>query len=241
MLHKTRGIILKSTPYSESSLVVHVYTELFGTQAYLLQGVRKNKSKIRLSMLQNLQLLDMVVYHKENGGLQRISELKANPVFQSIPLNIVKTSVALFICELLYNTLKEQQQDEELFEFVFSSIELLDLTEGNISNFHLWFLLRYTKYLGFFPHNNFNANSKYFDLREGLYVDTIPTQPLFLDEVSTQILSYLQNNTWEDIKVLKLSPEQRKNLLIQLINYYNIHIEHFKALKSHHVLEEVLQ
>jgi DNA repair protein RecO (recombination protein O) len=240
MLHKTRGIILKSTPYSESSLVIHIYTELFGTQSYLLQGVRKNKSKIRLSMLQNLQLVDMVVYHKENGGLQRISELKASPVFQSIPLNIVKTSLVLFICELLHNTLREQHQDENLFDFLFQSIELLDLTDGNVANFHLWFLLRYSQHLGFYPQNNITEQSKYFDMREASYVSSIPTHPAFLDETSTIILSHLQNNTWEDIRVLKLTKEQRKQMLLQLLNYYAAHIENFKALNSHHILEEIM-
>lgn len=240
MLHKTRGIILKSTPYSESSLVIHIYTELFGTQSYLLQGVRKNKSKIRLSMLQNLQLVDMVVYHKENGGLQRISELKASPVFQSISINIVKTSLALFMCELLHNTLKEQQQDEALFEFLYRSIELLDLEGGNVANYHLWFLLRYTQYLGFSPQNNFSSDSKYFDMRESSYVNSIPTHPAFLDETSTIILSHLQNSSWDEIRVLKLSKDQRKQMLLQLLNYYAAHIDNFKSLNSHHILEEVL-
>ena len=192
-------------------------------------------------MLQNLQLLDMVVYHKENSGLQRISELKANPVFHSISIDIVKTSLGLFICELLYNTLKEQQQDVQLFEFVYNSIKLLDLTEGNVANFHLWFLLKYSKHLGFFPHNNYTDHTKYFDLREGIYVTSMPTHPQFLDEFHTQILSYLHYNSWDELKVLKLSPDQRKKMLLELLNYYSTHIENFKSLKSHHILEEVLQ
>ena len=97
MLHKSRGIILKSTHYSESSLVVHIYTEKFGIQSYLLQGVRKNKSKIRTSMIQPLHLVQMVVYHKENNGLQRISELRNEPLLNNISRDFIKTSLSLFI------------------------------------------------------------------------------------------------------------------------------------------------
>ena len=93
MLHKTRGIVLKTFNYSETSLIVHVLTEKFGTQSYLLKGVRKNKTKIKMSMLQPLHLLDMVVYHKPNGGLQSIAELKNDPILSEIPYNIIKTSL----------------------------------------------------------------------------------------------------------------------------------------------------
>ena len=240
MLHKTRGIFLKSTPYSESSLVVQIYTERFGTQSYILQGVKKNKSKIRTSILQPLHLYEMVVYHKENGGLQRISECKNYPVLNKLPYDVLKSSIGIFICELLYNTLKEHQEDPELFEFIFQSVQLLDLTEKRISNFHLWFLIKYTKYLGFYPQNNIDSKTLYFDLRSAEFVPTIPTHPMFMDLEETKLMNELLNNNVETILDFKISSTLRKAILAKLLLYYQTHIENFKNLKSHSVLEEVL-
>jgi DNA repair protein RecO (recombination protein O) len=239
MLHKSRGIILKSTHYSESSLVVHIFTEKFGIQSYLLQGVRKNKSKIRTSMLQPLHLLQMVVYHKENNGLQRISELRNEPILNNISMDVVKTSLSLFICELLYQTLKEQPSDEELFNFLSHSIEMLDLTEQSVANFHIWFMLKYTKYLGFYP-QILSKNHLYFDLKNAQFVDSIPEHPIFMNEVCSQLMLQIMQSNFDQIQDIKINSENRKQLLMDLIRYYEWHLPGFKGLKSHHVLEEVL-
>lgn len=239
MLHKSRGIILKSTHYSESSLVVHIFTEKFGIQSYLLQGVRKNKSKIRTSMLQPLHLLQMVVYHKENNGLQRISELRNDPNLNNISRDVVKTSLSLFICELLYQTLKEHPSDEELFDFLFKAIELLDLAEESVANFHLWFMLKYTKYLGFYP-QILSKNHLYFDMKNAQFVDSIPEHPIFMNEVCSHLMLLFMQSNFDEIKNIKINSENRKQLLMDLIRYYEWHIPGFKGLKSHHVLEEVL-
>ncbi len=239
MLHKTRGIILKSSPYSESSLVVHIFTEKFGLQAYLLQGVRKNKSKIRTSMLQPLHLLQMVVYHKENSGLQRISELRNDPILNNISSDVIKTSLSLFICELLYLTLREHPSDEEMFDFLFRAIELLELSDESVANFHLWFMLKYSKYLGFYPQEN-KEKTKFFDIKNAVFLEQMPDHPLFMNEQCTQILSKLMNNNYEAIREIKLPSEYRKQLLMDLIRFYEWHIPNFKGMKSHHILEEVL-
>lgn len=239
MLHKSRGIILKSTHYSESSLVVHVYTEKFGIQSYLLQGVRKNKSKIRTSMIQPLHLVQMVVYHKENNGLQRISELRNEPLLNNLSNDFIKTSLSLFICELLYQTLKEQPSDEELFEFLFQAIELLDLAEESVANYHLWFMLKYSKYLGFYPQVS-SKNQIYFDMKNAAFIDAMPEHPIFMNEVCSKIMFQLMQSNFNEIQNIKINNENRKQLLMDLIRYYEWHLPGFKGLKSHHVLEEVL-
>lgn len=96
MLHKTRGIVLKTTLYSESSVVVQIFTEKFGIQSYLINGVKKPRAKISMNMLQPLHLVDMVVYHKQANGIQRVSELRPSPVFSSIPYDIIKSTVTIF-------------------------------------------------------------------------------------------------------------------------------------------------
>lgn len=239
MLHKTRGIILKSTQYSESSLVVHIFTEKFGIQSYLLQGIRKNKSKIRTSMIQPLFLVNMVVYHKENSGLQRISELRNEPLLHNIPVDIIKTSLSLFICELLYNTLKDHPNDEDLFEFVFHSIELLDLNTNSDANFHLWFMIKFSKYLGFYP-KELDSKKEYFDLKNGEFLNSVPEHPLYMNKECSNVMIQLIQSNFDKISNLKIHSETRKQLLLDLLRYYEWHIPNFKGLKSHHILEQIL-
>src|SRR5690606_29057900 len=98
MLHKTRGIVLKATNYSESSVVAQVFTEKFGLQSYMVNGARKPKAKIGTTLLQPLHLLDMVVYHRPNASLQRISEARQKPAFQTIPYDIGKREIGRASC-----------------------------------------------------------------------------------------------------------------------------------------------
>src|SRR5690606_18874649 len=126
MQHKTRGIVLKTTKYSESSLVVQVFTEKFGVQSYLVNGARKPKAKIGASLLQPLHLLEMVVYRRENTSLQRIADARQMPPLQSIPYDSIKRTVTLFLNEVLYKSLRQQTADDSLFNFLFNAISWWD-------------------------------------------------------------------------------------------------------------------
>src|SRR4051812_33656990 len=129
MLHKTRGIVFHVTPYAESSVVAKIYTEQLGLQSYLVNGVRSKKAKIKSGLLQPLSLLDMVVYHKDRGGLQRIKELRqaTGGQFSTIPFDVVKSSVVIFINEVLYKSVKEEEANPQLFDFIFHALQLLDI------------------------------------------------------------------------------------------------------------------
>src|SRR5215475_9848694 len=115
MLHKTRGIVFKTTEYGESSVIVQVFTEKFGLQSYIINCVKKPKAKITRNMLQPLHLLDMVVYHKNTGSVQRIAELKNSPLLQTVPYDVIKSGIAIFLNEVLYKAVKQQSADERLF------------------------------------------------------------------------------------------------------------------------------
>ena len=137
MLHKTRGIVLRTTLYSESSVVVQVFTEKFGIQSYIINGVKKPKAKISINILQPLHLLDLVVYHKATTQIHRVSEAKALPVFRSIPYHLVKNTIIQFLNEVLYKSIRQQQVDEHLFAYLFNAIRWFDEADDFNVNFHL--------------------------------------------------------------------------------------------------------
>lgn len=240
MLHKTRGIVLKTTDYAESSVIVQIFTEKFGLQSYLINGVKKPKAKIRLNMLQPLHLLELVVYHKANGSLQRISELRNQPVLQSIPYDVIKSSIAIFINEVLYKSLKVHYEDEPLFKFVYTSIELLDKSQKGLANFHIYFLIRLTKYLGFYPDRTLEKEARFFDLKEGAYTNLQPVHLFIVDEALILDFKRLNQSSFETLAQLNISSANRKSLIAKILDYYKLHIESFGEVKSHLVLEEVL-
>jgi DNA repair protein RecO (recombination protein O) len=238
MLHKTRGIVFKTTDYGETSVIVQVFTEKFGLQSYIINAVKKPRAKISRNMLQPLHLLDMVVYHKNTGQVQRIAELKNSPVLQTIPYDVIKSSLVLFLNEVLYKAVRQQSADEHMFDFIFNSIEWLDNQTEGVANFHLLFLTRLTRFLGFSP--NQVANADYFDMKNGVFSKYKPEGFSYLSPPHTQNFYNLLQCSFENINQLKFSNDERRYLVQKLLEYYALHIEGFGNIRSHEVLEEVL-
>lgn len=240
MLHKTRGIVLKTTSYRENSVIVQIFTEKFGIQSYLINGVKKSRAKISLNMLQPLHLVDMVVYHKANGNIQRVSELRPSPVFSSIPYDITKRTIAMFLNEVLYKSIRQQMTDEKLFEFIFSAICWFDECGDRNTNFHLAFLLKLSRFLGFAPSVAIDKDHIFFDLQEGAYKSRMPVHPHFLNKDDAALFILLYTTPFEKISDIKAENKVRRYVLDKILIYYALHTASFGEILSHQVLEEVL-
>jgi DNA repair protein RecO (recombination protein O) len=240
MLHKVRGIVLKTTLYSESSVVVQVFTDKFGIQSYLINGVKKPKAKIPMNILQPLHLLDMVVYHKINTQIQRVSEARPSPVFRSIPYDVVKNTIIQFLNEVLYKSIRQQNTDENVFNFIYNAICWFDETDEPGVNFHLAFLLKLSRFLGFAPHSQTRSDQKYFDLQEGDFTSVIPIHPYFIDKVDADWFLLLFKTPFEKINEIKMDNTIRRFLLDKILVYYTLHTASFGQIKSHQILEDVL-
>src|SRR5258706_80552 len=151
MLHKTNGIVFRLTNYGESSIIVNIFTSAFGLQSYIVNGVRGKSKKTNLALYQPLTLLELVVYHRENASIMRIKDVKCIHAYQSFTHDFRKSTVALFLNEVVNRTVKEQSHAQELCEFLIQSFTTLDLLQSNIENFHLIFLIRLSQHLGFRP------------------------------------------------------------------------------------------
>jgi DNA repair protein RecO (recombination protein O) len=152
MLVKCRGIVIKTIDYSESSVILKCFTDAHGLQSYLINGVRKNKGQIRPSQLLPLTLLELEVYHQQNKNLQRIKELKCSPPLHQLHFSMVKSSIGMFLSEVLNRSIREEHQaDNALFDFIYNAIQLLDIEQQKLSNFPIYFLVQLSRYLGFYP------------------------------------------------------------------------------------------
>ncbi|PPL01746.1 DNA repair protein RecO [Parapedobacter indicus] len=240
MQHKTRGIVLKTTKYAESSVVVQVFTEKFGLQSYIVNGARKPKAKIGTNVLQPLHLLDMVVYHRENASLQRISDARQLPPLLSIPHDIIKRTVALFLNEVLYKSLRQQSADEPLFDYLFYAISWWDATDKPVPNFHLFFLIKLSRYLGFSPTLPKSGES-FFDLKDGIFCHALPAHTWVLQNPQTASFARLLTCSFEELASLQIPSSDRRILLGKILDFYRLHIDHLGEIHSHNILEEVFR
>ncbi|SKC15693.1 DNA repair protein RecO [Dyadobacter psychrophilus] len=231
MLHKTRGVALSYIRYRESSIIAKIYTEAFGIQTYIVNGVRSSKSRTnRIALFQPLTLLDMVVYHKnKEDTMHRISEMKCYQPFQSLPYDVVKSSLALFVTEMLGKTLKEEESNPLLFQFIEESVVYLDEAEGSFENFHIHFLVQLASFLGF-------GIETVEDLESELKNNHFPHMPDPVEKSATMQLligNYGLN--------MPLDRKRRILILEKLVFFYKIHMESLGEIKSLEVLREVLK
>ncbi len=240
MLHKTSGIILHTIPYSEKSLISKIYTKHFGLQSYLTNGTRSKKASNKAQLFQPLAIVDLVVTNSEKNKLNRISEISISYHYSDLATNILKSSIAIFINEILYKSLKEEYSDEELFDFVSSSLQILDLKQDEYSNFHLFFLLQFSKHLGFFPEGKFSTETPFFNLVEGKFSLQPLTHEYFCSKEMSEILSVFLSLNYENIGNIKLNSTHRNQLLNNLIVFYQLHINNFGEIKSLDVIKTVL-
>jgi DNA repair protein RecO (recombination protein O) len=182
MLQKTRAIVLDITPYAEASIIVKAYTETMGLQSFLVNGVRKPKARFANNLFQPLTIIEIVAYFKKQGGLHRVSDVSASPPLVHIPYDTIKTTVALFLAEILYRSIKEEEANPDLFGFIDHSIQILDLHPETTSRFHLIFCLQLTRYLGFYPSGRFSNHTRCFDLKEGVFREGKPMHPYYIDQ-----------------------------------------------------------
>lgn len=224
MLYKTRGVALSYIKYKETSIIAKVFTETFGIQSYIVNGVRSKSAKTKIALFQPLTLLDLVVYHNKKREINRISEIKCSFTFHSIPFNIKKATITLFITELLGQTLKEEGEHEQLFDFVSDSIMTLDLLEEKYENFHIRFMLYLSHHLGIKP------ESAQMILHDTGHAKSY--NPEF-----TNVLDQLLKTNYN--QPIQMNKSLRHELLTVLIHYYQMHYDSIKEFKSVQVLKEV--
>ncbi len=239
MICKTDGIVIHSLKYGETSIIARIFTRELGMQSYLVRGVRKAKSKTKQLLFQPLTLVSMVAYHKEKDGLQNIKEINLKETFQSIPHDIQKTSLAIFLAEIFSYALKNQESNSRLFDFLHDTLLYLDQTNGRIADFHLVVLLQMSRFLGFQPRNNHSRRNPYFNLREGLYQPLVEDATLCLDKELSSAFHNISVTELRGLDKLRIPKTQRKDLLSKTIDYYRHHVAGMPEVKSQAVLEMV--
>lgn len=233
----TKVIVFSALKYGDTSLIVKAFTASDGIKSYLLRGVLSSKKgKLKSAYFQPLTQLEIVANHKNKGSLETIREAKVYYHYQTLYADIAKSAMALFLAELLGNSIREEEKNEDLYEFLEASLQWLDIHK-DVANFHLHFMLSLTRFLGFYP-DVYQIDSPYFDLLEGEFATKESLNPMLRGENIYYFKTFLGIN-FDAIHTIKMKKNNRQELLKSLILYFELHLQGFRKPKSLAVLNEV--
>jgi DNA repair protein RecO (recombination protein O) len=237
MVVATKAIVFSAIKYSEADLIVSCFTEISGIKSYLLRNILKSrKGKLKASYFQPLTQLELIADHKNKGRLEYIKEAKVFYPYKTLHTDIAKTGLIMFLAEMLKNCIREEETNETLFAFLEDSFQWLDENE-EVANFHIFFLMKLSMYIGFFPDAT-NIEENYFNIIDGNFQATNTSNYCIEGE---QIKNFKQffNLNFDTLNTVKLTKNQRKNLLELILTYYSFHVQGYQKPKSLAVLNQL--
>lgn len=241
MLTKTQAIVLHSLKYGESRLIVDMFTRTFGRQSFIVSIPKTSKGKIKKQFFQPLTLLEIETDIRPKLQLQKLNDVRLLTPFASIPFEPDKLAISLFVAEFLYYALRSEQRNELLYDYLEYSIMWLDGQQANFSNFHIVFLLRLTRFLGFYPNMDDYEDGDYFDLRESEFMRNPPVHRDFLHPEEAQKVQLMMRMDFPTMHLFRMSHNDRNRLLEISIKYYRLHLPDFPEMKSIEVLQALYQ
>lgn len=237
--YKGRGIVLHTLKYGDSSMIVYLLTDVGGRQSFMVQGVRSaNGRGSKAALFQPVFAVEFEGLFSPRMQMHRFREVRSGLVLQSLPFDVRKSTIALFMAEVLYRLVKESEPNPNLFEFVWHSVEALDAIEEGTANFHLWFLARLSRFLGFEPGNEY-APEDWFDIREGAFTPQKPDHTLFFPQADARLFAGFLRRPVDELARIGMNRTERVGLLQCLLTYYGYHLDAIHAVQSVRILQEV--
>lgn len=239
MLYKTKGLVLNTINYNDKYVLAHIFTESFGRVTYMVSKARGKNTKVSKSLFSPLAVLDLEVEHQASRDIQRIREARSEMHFYDISSNLSKTSMAFFLSEFLTRVLRDTNESRHLFDFLIQSVQILDMTDKSIANFHLVFMLKLSHFMGFYPNLEGYRENDIFDMINGEFVTYQPHHKHYLNRYDSKALSLLARISYENMHHFIFTRQDRVTVINRILEYYRLHLYDFPALKSLDVLHEL--
>ena len=236
--YKARGIVLGTLKYGEKGVVVHMLTDVCGRQSYMVQGVRPTARGSKMALLQPMFAVEFEGLTSTKMSMHRLKDLVPGMVLQSTPFDVRKSTMALFMAEVLYRLVKESEPGSELFDFVWASVGALDALEEGIANFHLWFLANLSRPLGFSPDNEY-MDGAWLDIRDGHFTHNVLIPSASLSPENARILHDMLECDIRYLGEIGLNREERASFLEAMLKYYTFHLDAINSVESLRILKEV--
>ena len=236
--YTARGIVLNTVKYGDKGLVVQMLTSSYGRQSYMVQGLGSKRGGSRPALFQPMFALEFEGLESSKMQMHRFGEVHSGIVLRSIPFDVRKSTIALFMAEVLHRLIKESESNEMLFDFVWGSVEALDEVDEGVANFHLWFLSHLCRFLGFSPGNEYIPDG-WFHIAEGHFTEQEPPREFCMTRENALILRDMLECDVRYLGEIGLNRLQRVNFLDALLRYYGYHLDAINSVQSIRILQEV--
>ena len=237
--YKGRGVVLSTVKYGDNGMVVQMLTSTAGRQSYMVQGVKSSRGRgSKMALFQPLFALEFEGLEPSRGELHRFREVRSGITLRCTPFDVRRSTIALFMAEVLYRLVKESECNPHLFDFVWGSIEALDTLDEGVANFHLWFLSHLSRLLGFSPCNNYSKGA-WFDIKEGAYTLTMPLHKVVMEPQDAIILRDMIECDARHLGEIGLNRTERVRFLKSMLTYYGYHLDSIHSVQSISILQEL--
>jgi DNA repair protein RecO (recombination protein O) len=242
MISKSKAIALHTVRFGESSLVAYLYTLEFGRITLMVNGAYgKGRSGKKAVFFQPLTLLDIVFYPGKNHGMGKLKEVYLSSPLKTLHVNPIKSAISLFVGEVVYRTIREEESNASLYQFIDLSILSLDAMDSGVSNFHLLFIAQLSKHLGFYPSGQFSDLTPFFDYKNGFFVSREPSHPMFFSADISKLFFNCLTTPFGNADSIHLSGNQRSLLLNHILNFFSYHMDSVSSIRSLPVLSQVFE
>ena len=239
MLVKTEAIVLRSLKYGESRLIIDLLTMSDGVVTVAVNMPKTQRGKLKRQLFQPLTLLSIELDHRQNRDLQHLRDARLSVPFSSLATEPAKLGIALFLAEFLFFCLRGEEASEAMFQYVRNSILWLDGSSHGYANFHLVFMMRLSRFIGFMPNVDDYREGDYFDMRNACFVHSSPVHPDVLSpDDASHVITILRMN-YETMHLFRLSRSERNRIVDIIITYYRLHVPSFPEMRSLSVVREL--
>lgn len=238
MIEKVEGIVLRCVKYSDNSLIIHLYTRERGRISCMIKRVRSKRSGFAPSFFHPLNILQVEIYFNPKKEIHTLKEVRLKPSFSGFIKDQNRIAVVMFLSEILNKSIRYQHTDKQLYNFLENAIFRLNDEAHSSANFHIFFMIELSKFLGFYPVNNYSNSENYFDLLNAHFVSSSSGAQTMDKDVSEMLFKFMNlasENWWE----IPLNGELRRKMIESLLNYYTLHTGTTMNVKSLHVFAEV--
>lgn len=238
-MEKITGIVLNVRKYNDRNCIVTLYTRERGRMSFISPDGTGKASKARRARLQPLSLISTEINFKASSELQRLGTIATPEVWTDTYFHPVKRVMALFISEFLYRLLNAAMPDLQLFDFLSDSLRLLDNMKEGAHEFHIPFLISLLSYSGIQPDLSGFQPGKVFDFAAGAYIKENEAKGPVVTGVEAEAINWICRINFRNMKCLRLSNVNRRQILYGILNYYSYHFPGLSTLKSVEILRSL--
>ncbi len=236
--YKATGVVLHTVKYGDNSLVVFMLTDLKGRASFMVRGVKSGRGGNKLALFQPMFVVEFEAVSSPKTQMDTIREVHSAIPLESLPFDIVKSTIALFMAEVLYRLVRDVEPESPLFEMVCNTVEQLDAAEQGVANFHLKFLVELSLHLGFYPSSDYREGDM-LDIREGLFVNHEPSHGEAMSIENSHTLARFMTTDYDQLGSIAMNRTSRDAFLSAMLEYFDYHLDSVRNIRSIEILRTV--